>query len=101
MEKRADLDALLVETIGNENVYFQPPENLQIQYPCVIYSLHDFYTRKADNLKYHRTPQYDLIYITEDPDDENIEKLDDLPFCSIGTPYTADNLHHYPYTIYF
>lgn len=101
MDKRFRLDEILRETIGNDHVYFQPPENLKIQYPCIVYNLGGFYKRMADNLKYNRTPQYDLIYITEDPDDPMIEKIDDLPFCSLGNPYTADNLHHYPYTIYF
>ena len=101
MGLREDLDALLCETIGSENVYFQPPENLQIQYPCIVYSLSDHYIRHADNSTYHRRREYDMKYITRDPDDEKIEAIADLPYCRMSKPYTAENLHHYPYTIYY
>ena len=101
MGTREELDAMLVETLGSENVYFQPPENLRIAYPCIIYSLAGHYTRSADNATYHREREYDLLYITRDPDDAMIDTLADLPLCGMKKPYTADNLHHYPYTIYF
>lgn len=99
--KREDLDALLCETLGSDKVYFQPPENLQIRYPCIIYSLTGFFQREADNKNYHRRREYSMTYITKNPDDPMVEKLEDLPFCGMGRPFTAENLHHYPYTIYY
>ena len=36
-----------------------------------------------------------------DPDDENIFAIADLPFCKMNRPYVAENLHHYPYTLYY
>ena len=101
MGTREELDNLLCQTLGSSNVYFQPPENLQIMYPCIVYSLNGFFNRPADNKTYHRRREYDMVYITHDPDDAMIEKLEDLPYTSMGRPYTADNLYHYPYTIYF
>lgn len=101
MGTREDLDALLCDTIKSENVYFQPPESIRIQYPCLVYVLSGFTDTKADDETYNRKKQYSLTYITLDPDDEAIEKIADLKFCSMGTPYTSDNLHHYPYTIYY
>ena len=101
MGTREDLDALLCATLGSEYVYFQPPETLQIHYPCIVYSLNGFYEPQADNITYHRRKMYDIIYITKNPDDEMIETLADLPLCSMKKPYTAENLHHYPYTIYY
>ena len=101
MGTREDLDALFCETLGSDHVYFQPPENLRLQYPCIIYSLNGHFDRNADNDTYHRRRVYDMLFITRDPDSELIETLADLPYCSMGTPYTADNLHHYPYTIYY
>lgn len=101
MGTREDLDALLCEVLGSDNVYFQPPENLKIEYPCIIYSLNGFFERHANNRTYHRRKEYSLLYITHDPDDAKIEEIADLELCSLGKPYTAENLHHYPYTIYF
>ena len=101
MGTREDLDALFCETLGSEYVYFQPPENLKIHYPCIIYSLDGHHDLHANNKTYYRKRRYSVLYITRDPDDAMIETLEDLPFCGMGTPYVADNLHHYPYTIYF
>jgi len=101
MGTREDLDALLCETLGSEYVYFQPPENLKMRYPCIVYSLNGNFKRQADNNTYHRRKEYSLLYITYDPDDAMIDKIGDLPYCGMSKPYTAENLHHYPYTIYF
>ena len=101
MGTREELDVILCETLGSQNVYFQPPENLKVKYPCIIYSLNGFYEKYANNKTYHRKREYNLLYITYDPDDQMIETLADLPLCDLGKPYTADNLHHYPYTIYY
>lgn len=101
MGNREDLNALLCETLGSENVYFQPPENLKIHYPCIVYSLNGHLDRHANNQTYNRRREYSVLYITRDPDSPLIEQLADLPFCSMGSPYTGENLHHYPYTIYY
>mgnify|MGYP006936035906 CR=1 FL=1 len=101
MGKREDLDALLCSTLGGENVYFQPPENLKMRYPCIVYSVAGNFQRHANNNVYHRRREYSMLYITYDPDDEMIDKLADLPSCRMSSAYTADNLHHYSYTIYF
>jgi len=101
MGTREELDAILCETIGSENVYFQPPENVKIQYPCIIYSVNGNFERHANNKVYHRTREYSLLYITRDPDDGMIDTIADLPLCGMGKPYVLENLHHYPYTIYF
>lgn len=101
MGTREALDALLCEILGTDNVYFQPPENVKIQYPCIIYSINGNFERHANNKTYHRTREYDLLYITRDPDDEMIDTIADLPLCGMGKPYVLENLHHYPYTIYF
>ena len=37
MERRLKLHDYLIEKSGTANVYFQPPENLQLNYPAVIY----------------------------------------------------------------
>jgi len=101
MGDRKDLDDMLRETLGTNHVYFQPPENLRMNYPCIEYSRSGNYIRHANNKTYHHRREYSMTYITYDPDDPMIETLEDLPYCSMGRPYTAENLHHYPYTIYF
>ena len=82
------------------NVYFQPPTSLKLKYPCIIYSLTNLDAKYANNRPYLLKDEYSLMYITKDPDDENIRKIARLEQCSAGRFYTADNLYHYPYTIY-
>ena len=101
MGTREDLDLLLRQTIHSNNVYFQPPVNLTISYPCIVYSLDVPFSVHADNTRYHRRKRYELIFITRDPDSELVDQIADLPYCAMGRPYTSDNLHHYPYTIYY
>ena len=42
-ERRSGLDALLRSIVkqrcGSENVYYQPPANLRMKYPCICYKL--------------------------------------------------------------
>lgn len=100
MNTRLGLDATLRDILGSSNVYFQPPENLKMRYPCIRYSLYDIQNGHADNLPYLSNNAYQLILIDPDPDNPYVNKIKDLPLCSFDRYYTADNLNHYVFTIY-
>lgn len=100
MRTRLDLDKTLREIIGNGNVYFQPPENLKMNYPCIRYSLYDIQALHGDNLPYIKNPEYQLILIDPNPDNEFVGKLAELPSCSLDRVYVADNLNHYVFTVF-
>lgn len=101
MDRRLKLHQLLVETLGSRNVYFQPPESLKLKYPCIVYNRSGSRYRHADNLKYMYKKRYEVTVIDEDPDSEIADKVEQLPKCSFDRWYTADNLNHYSYTIYY
>lgn len=82
------------------NVYFQPPSNLRMVYPCIVYSLEQIDVKFANNGVYNYYDKYSLIYVTRDPDDVNVHKIAFLPLCSSNRDYSSDNLHHHAYTIY-
>lgn len=101
--KRVELHQLLKQQFPENtepHVYFQPPQNTEIIYPCMIYKLSDMPTQWANNLPYHWDKSYELIYITEDPKDPVVEKLIALRETKFNRYYSADNLHHFVYTIY-
>lgn len=100
MNTRLGLDATLRDILGSSNVYFQPPENLKMRYPCIRYSLYDIQNGHADNLPYLSNNAYQLILIDPDPDNPYVNKIKDLPLCSFDRYYAADNLNHYVFTIY-
>lgn len=98
---RAELDRILRTTLGSTNVYFDPPESFKLKYPCIVYGLAAHYERTADNSNYNRIKRYNMTYITRDADDPMIDTLEDLKYCHLNRPYTADGLFHYAYDIYF
>lgn len=101
MASRIDLQSKLEELLGSRNVYYNPPDNLRMQYNAIRYSLGVRQSTYADDRKYRNMNRYDLIVITRESDPEVVEKLLELPYCSMGTPYKADNLNHYPLTLYW
>lgn len=98
---RVELDRILRTTLGTTNVYFDPPESFKLQFPCIVYSLSGNNEWKADNITYIRTKRYRMIYITKDADDPMVDTLEDLEFCHLINPYTADGVFHYAFDIYF
>lgn len=101
MGKRLDLHAKLVEILGSKNVYFQPPSTVTMQYPAIRYSLGRIDNRRAENSIYSTNKSYELTFMTKNPDDEIVDKLNELPMCRFDRFYTMDNLNHYVFTIYF
>ena len=100
MRTRLKLDTILRDILGTGNVYFQPNENVKMQYPCIRYSLYDIQNGHGDNLPYLQETAYQLTLIDPNPDNNYVEKIANLPRCSMDRYYTAENLNHYVFTIY-
>lgn len=101
MGKRLDLQTLLITVSGIDNVYFQPPPTVQMKYPCVVYSRDYEQTNHADNVPYKRRKRYLVTIIDRDPDSVIPDKISELPLCSYDRFYTADNLNHDVYKLFF
>ena len=96
---RIELSEILHRICGN--VYFQPPTNTKLSYPCIVYKLERMDVRFADNGPYRICDEYSITYITRDPDDINIRTILMLPYCRFDRAFSSDNLHHNAYTLYF
>ncbi len=101
MRTRLELQALLEELLGVKHVYYQPPENLKMEYPAIRFSRNDVLSLKADNIKYNNTTCYDIIVIDQLPDNEVISKILELPYSSYDRHYRADNLNHDVLRLYY
>jgi hypothetical protein len=99
MGQRLDLQTLL-ETLA-PNVYFQPPDNVQIQYPCIVYQRYRALADFADNNVYNRVVSYQVTVIDSDPDSLIPAKVGALPLCTTNRNFVAGNLNHDVYTLYF
>jgi hypothetical protein len=99
MAPRLQLHQLL-EAI-TDNVYFQPPTNVQLKYPCIIYKRDFADTKFADDQPYKHTLRYMVTIIDRDPDSVIPSKVASIPMCLFNRFYTADNLNHDVYNLYF
>lgn len=99
--RRETLQTLLEQLLGSRNVYYQPPENLKMNYPCIRYMREDIVSEHADNINYRNTNRYTLTVIDKLPDNPVIEKLLELPMCSYDTHYISDSLNHNVLIIYY
>jgi hypothetical protein len=83
------------------NVYFQPPTNIQLKYPCIVYKRDFATTFFADNDPYKQTLRYMVTVIDRDPDSAIPAKVADLRMSSFNRFFTADELNHDVYVVYF
>lgn len=100
-QSRMMLQRMLEDILGNDHVYFQPPESIQMAYPCVVYRLNNIERRSANNLPYIVDYEYQLIAMDWNPDSDLPERLLQLPMSRFSTHYTSDNLHHWIINLYW
>ena len=101
MASRLDLQNKLEELLGNRHVYYQSPESLKMEYPCIRYSKTNIDSKYANNIKYINTNLYTLTVIDRRPDNEVIQKILELPLSSFDRHYVSDNLNHDVINLYF
>lgn len=98
---RLELHRKLVEALESKNVYFQPPNNLKINYPAIVYSRDGMNLKHADDVVYSNKRRYSVMLIDRTPDSIVIDRLLTLQYCSYNNHFTSDNLHHDVFEIYF
>lgn len=101
MAPRLQLQSLLESILGTDKVYFQPPTNVSLTYPCIIYKRDLSVTESADNLPYRQMKRYQVIVVDRDPDSAIPDKIANLPLCLYNRFYTADNLNHDVFNLFF
>ena len=101
MATRLELQTLLEAVPGVKKVYFQPPASVSMEYPAIVYSRDNVDTKYADNSPYSQRKRYQVMVIERDPDSLIPDLVAQLPLCRFSRSYTASNLHHDVYTLYF
>lgn len=100
-KRRLELQALLETLLESRNVYFQPPSDVKMKYPCIIYSRSDIDDTFANNSTYIRKVAYTVTVVSKDPDNDIVSKVVDLPSCTYNRSYVADGLNHDTFTLYY
>jgi hypothetical protein len=100
MDPRLELHELLL-TLGAEKVYFQPPANVTMEYPAIVYKRDNAHTEFAGNRPYIHEQRYQVTVIDRDPDSLIPKRLADLPKCVFNRYYAVNSLNHDVYILYF
>ena len=88
-----------LESLGCR-AYFQPPSNVSMGYPCIVYELDRIVKKRADNGVYLKTRRYQVKLITKNPDDPMVDVLASMVHSEFERHYTADTLNHFVFNIY-
>lgn len=101
MDRRPQLHELLKEILGSNNVYFQPPANVSMQYPAIVYKRNNAKTAFGDDIPFTVTRRYLVTLIAQTPDSNIWEKLVSLPRCLHERWFAANDLNHDVFNLYF
>lgn len=99
--KRLEFHEILVKILGSRNVYYQPPSDLQMVYPCFRYKRDKIESDHANDKKYKNSTRYQVTLIDKNPDSSFVDKLLELPESSHQRSYPADGLNHDVFEIYY
>lgn len=98
---RLALHEKLCTLLGSRNVYFDPPSNIHMNYPCIVYKRDPVSNRRADNIRYINWYPYSVQIISKDPDFPLFDTfLSNFEYGTEGQPFVSDNLHHSNFTIF-
>lgn len=101
MGQRLALQALLETILGTNEVYFQPPTNVKMEFPCIIYKREAIKTLFSGNNPYRLTKRYEVTVVDRNPDSETPDRVAALPMCLLTRTFASENLNHYVFTLYF
>lgn len=99
--RRKAFDALLVQILGSDQVYFQPPPSVKMKYPCIVYERDSASAKHADNQPYSVVRRYQVTYIDHLPDGDVVDKLEALPLSEFSRHFATSGLNHDVFSIYY
>lgn len=83
------------------NVYFTPPDNIQLKFPACVVTREDFEVKKANNNPYFSSMGYKLVYMSrEEADDIFIKVSSAFKYSSFRTEYKVNGLYHKVFVVY-
>lgn len=100
MNDRLTLHSELLKFLPN--VYFQPPANITMRYPAIVYNKTDKFRQFGNDGVYIRKQEYQLTVIENNPDSDVAEKIEDhFQYCVINQYLNADNLNQTHLKLYY
>lgn len=93
-QTRLTLHQKLVEILGSNNVYYNPPETIKMKFPCIVYSLDYIDNVDADNKKYIDWTTYKIRVVSYEVDHPATRQILKLPMTRYSSRYVRDGLYH-------
>lgn len=102
MGQRQQLQTELEAIDGVKRVYYQPPETVKLDYPCIIYDLSKERVAFADNVTYKTKKSYTVTVIDRNPDSLIPDAVrDSFMYCTFNRTFSTSGLHHFVYELYY
>lgn len=102
MASRVELQYKLEALLGSENVYFQPPETMKFNYPCVVYELAAKNVPRANDDVYQIHNRYTVTFIGLSADSDLLDRtLHEFQHCTFDKRFISANMYHDVFTIYY
>lgn len=107
MGTRLELHTVLADILGCPErgeecrVYFRPPASKEMRYDCIVYERSRIDPVFANNAPYSLRNRYQVTVIYRNPDSNLPHKIASLPMCAHARHFTADNLNHDVFDLYF
>lgn len=74
---------------------------MSMEYPCIVYQMDNARTSFAGDRPYIYTKRYQITVIDRDPDSLIPDTIAWLESALFDRHFTANNLHHSVFTLYF
>lgn len=84
-----------------DNVYYQPPVNIQMKYPAIRYSRNNIDNTFANDGVYYQQRSYEVTVIDYNPDSPIVDAVSKMPTARFNRHYTTDGLNHDVFIIYW
>lgn len=83
------------------NVYYQKPDGVDIEYPCIIYDRWAGDVKRANNKKYALHDRYILNFFTRREDSIELTMDALFDYCSLDTIHNQKGMYQETYTLYY
>jgi len=83
------------------DVYFQPPSNVVMQFPCIMYVRDSSLSAFAGNSAYLHVKRYQVTVVDRNPDSPLPDQVEKLPMCRFDRFFASDDLNHWVFNLFF
>ena len=102
MLKRVDIQEKFKFLLGSNNVYYQPPANLKMKYPAIVYSLDGLDVKRFDNTRLINKNCFSVTHIYRNESENLVETmLKNFEYISFDNRSIVDGIYNDHFTIYW